>query len=83
MPGSGGIATSGLSKGGQRGSGGGGAFHNSIIGNFMIYDDRFETNLLQLFAHLENSEWLSINSVIIFEVNIAAEQNQAYLVTIF
>jgi len=25
--------------------------HISIIGNFMIYQDQFETNLLQLFAH--------------------------------
>jgi len=25
--------------------------HNSIISNFMIYQDRLETNLLQLFAH--------------------------------
>jgi len=25
--------------------------HNSIISNFMIYEDQFETNLLQLFAH--------------------------------
>jgi len=25
-------------------------FHNSIIGNFMVYQDRLETNLLQLFA---------------------------------
>jgi len=32
------------------------AFHNSIIGNFMVYQDRLETNLLQLFRHPENSE---------------------------
>ena len=25
--------------------------HTSIINNFMIYQDQFETNLLQLFAH--------------------------------
>jgi len=24
-------------------------FHNSIIGNFVVYQDRLETNLLQLF----------------------------------
>jgi len=36
-------------------------FHKwSIIGNFMAYQDRFETYLLQLFAHPETSEWLSI-----------------------
>jgi len=27
------------------------AFHNSIIGNFVVYQDRLETNLLQLFGH--------------------------------
>ena len=31
-------------------------FHNSIIGTFMVYQDRLETNLLQLFGHPENSE---------------------------
>jgi len=52
-------------------------FHNSIIGNFMVYQDRLETNLLQLFAHPENSEWFSAIYVIVFEVNIATEQKQA------
>jgi len=32
-------------------------FHNSIIGIFMAYQDQLETNLLQLCAHPENSEW--------------------------
>jgi len=32
------------------------AFHNSIIGNFVICQDRLETNLLQLFRYPENSE---------------------------
>jgi len=31
-------------------------FHNSIIVNFMIYQNRMKTNLLQLFWHPENSE---------------------------
>jgi len=31
-------------------------FHNSTTGNFMVYQDRLETNLLQLFAYPENSE---------------------------
>jgi len=31
-------------------------FHNSTIGNFMVYQDRLEINLLQLFRHPENSE---------------------------
>jgi len=43
----------------------------------MVYQDRFETNLLQLFAHPETSECFSVISVIIFEVNIVAEQKQA------
>jgi len=51
-------------------------FHNSIIDNFMVYQDRLETNLLQLFGHPEISEWFSIISVIIFEVNIVGEQTQ-------
>jgi len=37
--------------------------HNSIIGNFMVRQDRLEKTNLQLFAHLENSEWFSIISV--------------------
>jgi len=31
-------------------------FHDSILGNFMVYQHRLETNLLQLFGHPENSE---------------------------
>ena len=51
-------------------------FHNSIIGNFMVYQDRLEINLPQLFGHSDSSEWFSIISVIIFEVNIVDEQKQ-------
>jgi len=36
-------------------------FHNSIIDNFMVYQSRLDTNLSQLFAAPENSEWLSIS----------------------
>jgi len=43
----------------------------------MVYQDRLETNLLQLFVHPENSEWLSVISVIIFEVDVVDEQKQA------
>ena len=57
-------------------------FYKSIIRNFMVYQDRHETYLLQLFAHPEALEWFSIISVIIFEVNFVAEQKQALLVTI-
>jgi len=32
----------------------------------MVYKDRLETNLLQLFAHSQNSQWFSISSPIIF-----------------
>jgi len=54
------------------------SFHNIITGNIMVYEDRLETNLLQLFTYPENSEQVSIISGIIFEVNIVAEQKQAY-----
>jgi len=53
-------------------------FHCSIMGNFMVFQDRIKTNLLQLFGQQENSEWFSIISLIIFEVNIVAEQKQKY-----
>jgi len=53
-------------------------FHYSTIGNLIVYQDRHETNFLQLFAHPEKFEWFSTISVIIFEVNIVAEQTQAY-----
>jgi len=50
----------------------------------MVYQDRLEPYLLQLFAHAETSDYFFYNlSVVIFEVNIVAEQKQALLVTIF
>jgi len=52
-------------------------FHNSMIGSFIYCQDRFEKNLLELFAHPENTECFSIISVITFEVNIVAEQKKA------
>jgi len=48
----------------------------------MIYQDRLETSLLQLFAHTCNSEWFSTITVIIFQVNIAAEHVNAKRMTI-
>jgi len=42
----------------------------------MVYQDRLETNLLQLFAHPEISEWLSTLSVIIFQANTVDVQKQ-------
>jgi len=56
--------------------------HYSIISNFMIYQDRPERSLLQLFAHTYNSEWFSIISIIIFEVNFVAEHMNAKRMTI-
>jgi len=48
----------------------------------MIDQDRLETNLLQLFAHTENSEWFSIIFVISFEVSIVAKHvNEKRLTT--
>jgi len=52
-------------------------FYENVIGNFMVYHVRIETNLLHLFAHPEISDWFSMFSGIIFEVNIVAEQKQA------
>jgi len=49
---------------------------------FMIYQERLETYLLQLFAHTLSSEWLSIISVISFEVNIVAKHVNAKRMTI-
>jgi len=40
-------------------------FHNginSITADFTVYLDRLLNNLLQLFAHTENSEWFSLFS---------------------
>ena len=54
-------------------------FYKSIVVDFMVYQDRIETNLLQLVAHLETSEWFSIIAGIIFEVNIVAEQKHVYV----
>ena len=59
------------------------SYHNNIIGNFMVYQDRLETNLCSYFEHPENSEWVSIITVIIFAVKIVNEQKQTYSVTIF
>ena len=52
-------------------------FGNSIIGNFMVHQERFETKLIQLFAPPKNSEWFSIISVIIFELTSFLKQKQA------
>jgi len=46
------------------------SFYESIMSNFMVCQDRLETNLLQLFAHPKFSERLCIISGSIFEVNV-------------
>ena len=43
----------------------------------MVYQDWIETNLLQIFAHPEISEWFSTISGITFEANIVAKQKRA------
>jgi len=48
-----------------------------FISNFMICQDRLETDLLQLFAHTYSWEWFPIIAVISFEVNIVAEHVNA------
>ena len=56
--------------------------HNSIISNFIICQDRLETNLLQLLAPTLCSERFSIISVISFEVNIVSEHINTKRMTI-
>jgi len=51
-------------------------FYESIIGNFVVYQHRIETNLLQLFAHPETSEWFSVISDISFEVKLLLNRNK-------
>jgi len=41
----------------------------------MVYQDRIETNILQLFVQQETPEWFSV--IYIFEVYIVVEQKQA------
>jgi len=51
------------------------------MGDLIVDQDRFEinlVNLLQLFAHPEHSKWFCFVSIIIFEVDIVAEQKQAH-----
>jgi len=58
-------------------NGGGSVFPWQYHGNFMVYQCRIETILLQLFAHPDNSEGFSTISDNIFEVSIVAKQKQA------
>jgi len=48
----------------------------------MIYQNRLETNLLQLFAPTYSSEWFSVIYVICFEVNIVSERVNTKRVTV-
>jgi len=49
----------------------------------MVYQERIKANLLQLFVYPENPQWFYTISVVIFEVNIFAEQKQAYCNDVF
>jgi len=49
------------------------------MGKFLVYQDRLETNLWQLFAHPQTSQWFSVVSGIIFVVNVISGQKQAYV----
>jgi len=60
------------------GKDGGGNFSSQYHREFHGYQDLVETYLLQLFTHPQHSEWFSTLYVIIFEVNIVAEQKQTY-----
>jgi len=51
-------------------------FCKSIIDNLMVYQDLLETNLLQLFAQLETSEWFSIILVLFLRSTLFTEQKQ-------
>jgi len=74
---SGGIASPVLSEGKQRA-------RNQLFITVLYHrefhgkQDLVETNLLQLFTYPQHSEWFSTLYVIIFEVNIVAEQKQIY-----
>jgi len=57
-------------------------FDNSITGNFTVYEDRFKQFIAAIRPH-RNSKSFSRMFVIIFGVNIAAEQKQGQLVMIF
>jgi len=50
------------------------SLHNSMMGTFMFCQDGLKTNLMQLFAHAENSEWFSITLSI--ERNPFSAENQ-------
>jgi len=69
-----------LSKRGQRGAKV--PFDNSITGNFTVYEDRFKQFIAAIRPH-RNAKSFSGMFVIIFGVNIAAEQKQGQLVMIF
>jgi len=51
-------------------------FSKSIIDNLMVYQDLLETNLLQLFAQLETSEWFSIILVLFLRSTLLLNRNK-------
>jgi len=42
----------------------------------MVYQDRLEVNLLQLFVHAKNSEWISIISAIFLRSTLFPRKNK-------
>ena len=53
--------------------------YKSIVSNFMVYQDQIETNLLQLFAHQETSQWFYIIFGVIFEVDIVTKKQTSII----
>jgi len=52
-------------------------FHNNFIGNFIVYQDGIETDLLKfLCPHPENSECFSVISFIIIDVKLLLNRNK-------
>jgi len=52
------------------------SFHKSIIGNFMVYQDRLEANLCRYSGTQKIQNDFLLFPVIIFEVNNVDEQKQ-------
>jgi len=51
-------------------------FHNSIIGHFIVYQDRLETYFLQVFVHPESSGWFSVIYVILESSTLFLRRNK-------
>jgi len=51
-------------------------FYSGIVGDFIVYRDRIETDLLKLCTHPENSEWFSVIFFIIFRSTLLLNRNK-------